>query len=215
MILLLSKTIGIMLMLITVLPVSAGRHTDYVNPFIGTDGQDGLLGNTFPGASAPFGMVQLSPDTKREPNWDCASGYYYNDSQIYGFSHTRLSGTGVSDLIDILTMPLVDDSALSPKSAFSHDDESAHPGYYQVRLSDSGINVELSATAHMGIHRYIYPKESQQYILLDLDHSAKKGDWNRRIINAQIRKLSPRVIEGYRVITGWAMMTVANSLHGM
>lgn len=192
--------------LLMVMTASAGKHTDYVNPFIGTDGQDGLLGNTFPGASVPFGMVQLSPDTKREPSWDCASGYCYNDNHIYGFSHTRLSGTGVSDLIDILTMPLVDDSSLSPQASFSHDDESAHPGYYQVRLADSGINAELSATAHMGIHRYIYPKDSPQYILLDLDHSAKKGDWNRRIINAQIRQVSQNVIEGYRVITGWAKM---------
>ena len=186
--------------------VSAERITDYVNPFIGTAPTDGLLGNTFPGPTMPFGLVQLSPDTREEPNWDCGPGYHYGDDRIYGFSHTRLSGTGVSDLIDLLLLPNTTPEADWATSLFSHDEEAARPGYYSVRLKDSGVLAELSATERVGIHRYSYPKGQPQALLVDLDHSAKKGDWDRRIIQAQLRIVSPTVIEGYRVITGWARL---------
>ena len=182
----------------------AGNYTQYVNPFIGTGAIDGgLSGNNYPGATVPFGMVQLSPDTHEAPDWYNASGYDHNDSRIYGFSHTRLSGTGASDLIDILMMPTTGDLKVS---SFSHDRETASPGYYKVHLNDEGIDAELSATTRTGLHRYSYPKGADRNIWLDVDHSANKGSWDRRIINAQIRQTAPNRLEGYRVITGWAKL---------
>ena len=187
------------------------RHVDYVNPFIGTAPTDGLLGNTFPGPTLPFGFVQLSPDTRDAPNWDCASGYHYADKQIIGFSHTRLSGTGAADFIDILLMPNTFAPARSKAdhgnwipSAFSHDTETARPGYYSVHLDDYNVFAELSATTRCGIHRYTFKGEGEQSLLIDLDHSAQKGDWNRRVIQSQLRIVSPTIIEGHRLITGWA-----------
>ncbi|MEG2403117.1 MAG: GH92 family glycosyl hydrolase, partial [Muribaculaceae bacterium] len=177
----------------------------YVNPFIGTGAiKSSLSGNNYPGATVPFGMVQLSPDTRDVPDWDCAAGYNYNDSIVYGFSHTRLSGTGASDFIDILMFPSIDGRN---HSTFSHRNESAKAGSYQVQLIDENINAELTATAHAGIHRYTFPKQaSQSQIMLDLEHSANKGSWNRRIIQSQIKVVSPTAIEGYRIITGWAKL---------
>ncbi len=185
-------------------PVSPGEFTRYVDPFIGTGAiEGGLSGNNYPGATVPFGMVQLSPDTHEAPDWFNASGYDHNDSKIYGFSHTRLSGTGASDLIDILVMPTTSDLRVS---AFSHDDEVAHPGYYMVNLTDENIKSELSATKRVGIHKYSYPAGKERNLWVDLDHSAQKGSWDRRIINAQIRQTAPNSLEGYRVITGWAKL---------
>ena len=192
------------LVLASALTAVAGTYTRYVDPFIGTGPvEGGLSGNNYPGATVPFGMVQLSPDTHEAPDWFNASGYDHNDSRIYGFSHTRLSGTGASDLIDILIMPTTGERT---ESHFSHDEEEARPGYYKVRLADEGITAELSATTHAGIHNYTYPAGSERKLWLDLDHSAQKGSWNRHIINAQIRQTSPDRIEGYRVITGWAKL---------
>lgn len=188
----------------SIFTISAGEFTQYVDPFIGTGAIDGgLSGNNYPGATTPFGMVQLSPDTHQAPDWYNASGYDHNDSHIYGFSHTRLSGTGASDLIDILLMPTTGDRK---ESSFSHDEESASPGLYRVKLADEAIDVELTATTHVGLHRYSYPAGGQRNIRIDLDHSANKGSWGRRIINAQIRQTSPTRLEGYRVITGWAKL---------
>lgn len=184
--------------------LNAAEHTKYVNPFIGTGAVHGSLsGNNYPGATLPFGMVQLSPDTREAPDWAQASGYDYNDRTIYGFSHTRLSGTGASDLIDLLLLPTSDGRT---SSAFSHETEKAHPGYYHVLLTDEGINAELTATTRTGIHRYSYPAGKEAQLLIDLDHSANKGSWNRRIINSQIRIVNDRAIEGYRIITGWAKL---------
>lgn len=182
----------------------AGEITKYVNPFIGTGAiNGGLSGNNYPGATAPFGLIQLSPDTSEAPNWGDASGYDYNRNTIYGFSHTRLSGTGASDLIDISVMPT---SSGRTSSTFTHDEEKARPGYYQVRLKDENINAELTATTRTGIHRYQYPSGREAEIILDMDHSADKGSWGRRIINAQIRLVNDHAIEGYRIITGWAKL---------
>lgn len=184
--------------------LQAGETTKYVNPFIGTGAiNGGLSGNNYPGATSPFGMIQLSPDTNEAPDWGDASGYDYNKRTIYGFSHTRLSGTGASDLIDILIMPT---SSGRTSSAFSHEEEKASPGYYQVMLKDENINAELTTTPRTGIHRYQYPTDKDAEILLDLDHSANKGSWGRRIINSQIRILNNHAVEGYRIITGWAKL---------
>ena len=184
--------------------ISAQNLTRWVNPFIGTGAvQSSLSGNNYPGATVPFGMVQLSPYTREAPDWAQASGYDYNDSIIYGFSHTRLSGTGASDFIDILLFPTMSDKR---KSSFTHQNEQARPGYYQVLLTDEKIQAELTASVHVGVHRYIYSDGGQLKLWLDLDHSANKESWNRRIIQSQIRVVSPTVVEGYRVITGWAKL---------
>ena len=189
---------------LTLATLQAGEITKYVNPFIGTGAIDGgLSGNNYPGATSPFGMIQLSPDTSEAPNWGDASGYDYNRNTIFGFSHTRLSGTGASDLIDITLMPT---SSGHTSSAFTHDEEKARPGYYQVMLKDEGINAELTTTQRNGIHRYQYPAGKDAEIILDMDHSADKGSWGRRIINSQIRILNDHAVEGYRIITGWAKL---------
>ena len=185
--------------------VTAGRFTRYVNPFIGTGAvENSLSGNCYPGATMPFGMVQLSPDTQAAPDWDKASGYDYNDSHLCGFSHTRLSGTGACDLIDLLLMPALsaDDNQWS---AVDHAKETARPGYYGIML-DTGIKAELTATTRAGIHRYTFPVGKPQFLHIDLDHSAPKTSWNRRIIQSQLRMVGPRTIEGYRIITGWAKL---------
>ena len=189
---------------LTLATLQAGEITKYVNPFIGTGAIDGgLSGNNYPGATSPFGMIQLSPDTSEAPNWGDASGYDYNRSTIFGFSHTRLSGTGASDLIDVTLMPT---SSGRTSSTFTHDEEKASPGYYQVMLKDENINVELTTTQRNGIHRYQYPVGKDAEVILDMDHSADKGSWGRRIINAQIRILNDHAVEGYRIITGWAKL---------
>ncbi len=191
----------------------------YVNPFIGTGAVDAssLSGSNFPGATVPFGFIQLSPDTQDGPD-DPASGYNYNDKTIVGFSHTHLSGTGVSDLFDVLLMPTTGEIKTIPgeedkagsgyRSTFSHKEESAKPGYYQVKLQDYNINAELTATEHAGFHRYTFPQGNEGHIILDLNHSLnKKRDyWQSRIIDAQIRQLDDKTIEGYRIITGWAQL---------
>ena len=191
---------------------------EWVNPFIGTGAvANSLSGTNYPGATVPFGMVQLSPDTRVAPDWAQASGYDYNDKQIIGFSHTRLSGTGASDFIDILLMPTTGKKFIEAKespepgtgyqSAFSHDRESASPGYYRVMLDNYGINAELTATTHVGFHRYSYPEGgTESHIVLDLDHSSNKSSWGRRIINSQIRISDSYTVEGYRIITGWAKL---------
>jgi putative alpha-1,2-mannosidase len=164
--------------------------TRYVDPFVGTGGH----GHTFPGATVPFGMVQLSPDT-RITGWDGCSGYHYSDSVIYGFSHTHLSGTGISDYGDILLMPSVGQvflNALSDErtdkgyaSKFSHQNETARPGYYSVKLDDDNILVELTATARAGLHRYTFPRTNQANILFHLSHRDKVLDSEIRIVDGK------------------------------
>lgn len=145
--------------------ISAQNLTRWVNPFIGTGAvQSSLSGNNYPGATVPFGMVQLSPDTREAPDWAQASGYDYNDSIIYGFSHTRLSGTGASDFIDILLFPTISDKR---KSTFTHQHEQARPGYYQVLLKDEKIQAELTASVHVGVHRYTCSDGDQLKLWLD------------------------------------------------
>ena len=146
------------------------KLTNYVNPFIGTDGP----GNTYPGATVPYGMVQLSPDIGI-PGWDRIAGYFYKDSIITGFSHMHLSGTGAGDLYDILVMPTnsrfktkIKDNNFMPFSSFSHEKEKASPGYYSVDLLDFGIKAELTTTARTGIHKYTFPKDDASQIHIDL-----------------------------------------------
>ena len=174
-------------------------YTSYVNPFIGTD----FTGNTYPGAQAPFGMVQLSPDNGL-PGWDRISGYFYPDSTIAGFSHTHLSGTGAGDLYDISFMPVTlpykeAEAPLGIYSKFSHDEESAYAGYYQVRLKDYHINVELTATERCGIQRYTFPK-AEAAIFLNLK-KAMNWDFTN---DSHIEVVDSVTIQGYRYSDGWA-----------
>ncbi|HEV2835508.1 MAG TPA: GH92 family glycosyl hydrolase [Pyrinomonadaceae bacterium] len=176
--------------------------TRYVDPFIGTAGH----GHTFPGATRPFGMVQLSPDT-RLTGWDGCSGYHYSDSIIYGFSHTHLSGTGISDYGDVLLMPTVGGVFLnalqngSPEkgyaSHFQHRNERASPGYYSVRLDDDDIFAELTATPRAGLHRYSFPSTSEANIIIDLTHRDK-------VLDSGLRVTGRNTIVGWRRSQAWA-----------
>lgn len=202
----------VILVLIFLLIKSSRRHrekyplTAYVNPFIGTDGH----GHTFPGATLPFGMVQLSPDT-RLTGWDGCSGYHFTDTIIYGFSHTHLSGTGISDYGDILIMPTIGGFRLKSGyidqnhkttngygSNFDKISEIAHPGYYSVFLKKYQIKAELTATKHCGFHRYIYPRFKQNTnIILDLKHRDK-------VLSSALYVVNDTEIAGYRISSGWA-----------
>lgn len=176
--------------------------TDYsalVNPFIGTD----FTGNTYPGAQAPFGMVQLSPDNGL-PGWDRIAGYYYPDSTIAGFSHTHLSGTGAGDLYDISFMPVTipyneAEAPLGIHSKFSHEDEEASAGYYSVILKDYNIKVELTATERTGVQRYTFPG-GPAAVFLDL---RKATNWDATV-DTKIEVVDSTTIEGYRFSAGWA-----------
>lgn len=172
---------------------------NYVNTFIGTGGH----GHTYPGASAPFGMMQLGPDTRLE-GWDGCSGYHYSDEYIYGFSHTHLSGTGISDYGDVLLMPTNRqifnngaDGKPGYRAHFSHDNESAEPGYYKVHLDSTNIDVELTVSKRSGIHKYQFPSADNQYVILDLVHRDK-------VLDAKIEKISDTEIVGFRHSEAWA-----------
>lgn len=174
-------------------------YTSWVNPFIGTD----YTGNTYPGAQAPFGMVQLSPDNGL-PGWDRIAGYFYPDSTIAGFSHTHLSGTGAGDLYDISFMPVTlpykeAEEPLGIYSKFSHGDEKASAGYYQVRLTDYNINVELTATERCGIQRYTFP-DARSAVILNLK-KAMNWDFTN---DSYIEIIDSVTIQGYRYSDGWA-----------
>lgn len=181
------------------------EYTDSVNVFIGTGGH----GHTFPGATLPHGMVQLSPDT-RLFGWDACSGYYYDDTSIMGFTHTHLSGTGIGDYGDILFMPVVGEKPLIAgtaekpdegyRSRFSHEQESARPGYYQVLLQDDSINVELTATLRAGLHRYTYPKASDARLIVDMEPTIH----GHQHPVTQIRVVNDSTIAGMKYTVGWA-----------
>ncbi|MGA8432364.1 MAG: GH92 family glycosyl hydrolase [Candidatus Sulfotelmatobacter sp.] len=179
--------------------------TRYVKIAIGTGGH----GHTYPGATVPFGMVQLSPDTYND-GWDWCSGYHYSDSSIMGFSHTHLSGTGASDMLDFLLMPGTGPAKTVPglrqnpgegyRSRFSHEEETAEPGYYSVRLRDYDIRAELSATERAGIHRYTFPQSDSSHFILDLLHSFG----NTPVLWANLKIVGQDTIMGGRCMKGWA-----------
>lgn len=180
---------------------TSGKHSpvDYVDPFIGT----GFHGHTYPGATVPFGAVQLSPDT-RAGNWDACAGYHYDDTTLKGFSHTHLSGTGCIDLGDILFRPTILKPDLTAESIcqpanFSHKDEKASAGYYSVILKDEGIKAELTATIHTGVHRYTYPSGKSATIIVDLAHLLD----NEYIYEAELERTAPNEIVGMRKTRGW------------
>jgi len=194
------------------------NFSQFVNPFIGTQ----RMGHTYPGATVPFGMVQLSPDTdtisyEKDGKYNgevyayCA-GYQYDDPTIVGFSHTHFSGTGHSDLGDFLVMPTTGDLQLNPgvaanpasgyRSAYSHENETAQPAYYKVLLEDDSILAELTATTRVGFHRYTFPETENAHIILDLMHGIYNyGDKN---VWTFIRVENDSTVTGFRQTSGWA-----------
>jgi predicted alpha-1,2-mannosidase len=201
----LNKFILIALLIMLAACHDACRHDvlDLVNPFVGTDGH----GHTFPGASVPFGMVQLSPDTRKD-NWDACSGYHYSDTAILGFSHTHLSGTGVGDYGDIRFMPMSGNLQIRPgkedepgyRSKFSHNKEKASPGYYKVFLEDSRINAEFTVTSRCGFHQYTFPESAESYILIDLTESVM----SEKNPELSVQVINDHEISGFRRSSGWA-----------
>jgi predicted alpha-1,2-mannosidase len=194
-------------------------YTQFVNPFIGTS----KMGHVFPGATAPFGMVQLSPQTNFEvmhnedgsyntETYEYCAGYQYRDSTIIGFAHTNFSGTGHSDLGDFLVMPTIGNLVLDPLeteegkkgfySVFSHDNEEASPGYYKVDLDSYNIKAELTASERAGFHQYTFPESDDAHIILDLVYNVYHHD-NKNVWTF-IRVENDSLITGYRQTKGWA-----------
>lgn len=196
----------------------ANDPVQYVDPMIGT----ARMGHTYPGATAPFGMVQLSPDTDTIPYavngkytgdvYRYCAGYQYEDKTIVGFSHTHFSGTGHSDLGDFLVMPSVGELQLNPgtadrpesgyRSTFSHDNETAEAGYYRVKLDEHDITAELTATTRVGMHQYTFPASAEAHIILDLMHGIYNYD--EKTTWAFIRVENDTLVTGYRSTNGWA-----------
>ena len=194
------------------------NYIRYVNPLIGTQ----KMGHTYPGATVPFGSVQLSPDTDQQPHniggkynkdaYKYCAGYQYDDRSIVGFSHTHFSGTGHSDLGDFLVMPTVGELQLEPgskadpssgfRSAFSHANETAEPAYYKVRLDDHNILAEMTATTRVGFHQYTFPRSDNAHIILDLMHGIYNYD--DKNVWTFVRVENDRTIVGYRQTNGWA-----------
>lgn len=207
------KAIFFLLFLACLVSLSAQQEAaNWVNPMIGTGGH----GHTFPGATLPFGGVQLSPDTD-DTGWDWCSGYNYADASIMGFSHTHLSGTGISDLADILIMPYIGSPQLLPgekeggdqagyRSAFSHDTELASPGYYRVLLEKQGILAELTVDEQHGYHRYTFPDSDSAKITIDLQHGLDRHrTWlTERVLDAELIVQDTKTLRGHRISSGWA-----------
>jgi predicted alpha-1,2-mannosidase len=174
----------------------AQNFAKHVNPFIGTGGH----GHTFPGTTVPYGMVQLSPDTRIDGSWDGCGGYHYSDSTIYGFSHTHLNGTGVSDYGDIMLIPTMGEPSFDHKiyaSTFSHANEKASAGFYSVKLDKHDIDVRLTASTRVGFHEYTFNKDGQANIILDLNHRDK-------LLEGSIRVIDDNTIEVLRRSEAWA-----------
>jgi len=208
-----------LLMLTSIQVTAQERRIDYVNPFSGTKS----MGHTFPGACAPFGAVQLSPDTEMIPHnidgkyqadaYRYCAGYQYDDKTIVGFSHTHFNGTGHSDLGDILIMPTTGHvqldmgTAEAPESGyrsrFSHDREEASPGYYSVMLDDYNIKAELTATSRAGIHKYTFPK-GEGHLILDLAYGIY--NYEGKVLMANLRVEDDYTLTGYRITRGWSRM---------
>jgi predicted alpha-1,2-mannosidase len=170
-------------------------YTQFVNPFIGTGGH----GHTFPGATVPFGMVQLSPDTRIDGSWDGCSGYHYSDKKIYGFSHTHLSGTGCSDYGDVMLMPITGKASIQKEkyaATFKHENEKAEAGFYSIQL-DNKIKAEFTTSTRAGFHKYTFPSTKGGSIIIDLTHRDKS-------LESYLKITGKNTIEGMRVSEAWA-----------
>ena len=190
---------------------AARGSTQFVDVFIATGGH----GHCYPGATTPFGMVQLSPDTG-VGDWDHCSGYHHDDTSIMGFSHTHLSGTGAADLLDILLMPGTGPARIDPgpkenptsgyRSRFSHSTERGEPGYYTVYLEDPKVLAELTATPRVGLHRYTFPADPTSHFILDLAHGTIDPPQRMycNVITAELHVVSNDTITGGRRVQEWA-----------
>ena len=190
------KLISSLFVIVVVLSAGAQQRTKKVDVFLGTGGH----GHVYPGATVPFGMVQLSPDNG-ETGWDWCSGYHYSSNTIAGFSHTHLSGTGIGDWCDISLLPLTDTLQIRNskiKIPFSHANESGKPGYYQVKL-DNGINCELTATNRTGYHQYRFPGATG-WLRFDMGFAI---NWDQST-DGSLQLLNDSTLIGYRYSTGWA-----------
>jgi predicted alpha-1,2-mannosidase len=205
-----ARVLVLLAALIASIPFAHGKEprlSDYIRPFVGTQGE----GNTYPGPSAPFGMIQLSPDTDKFL-WETASGYEYTDPTIMGFSLTHLSGTGIPDLGDFLFMPQLGKPEFIPgtkdhpdegyQSKFLHADEAASAGYYRVKLQKSGVTVELAAGERAGLLRFTFPESDQASIMTDLAHVLSGGRW--RASQSHVRIEDDSTVTGFHLINGWA-----------
>lgn len=212
------RTGALLLFLAATLVAQQPNHIQYVNPLIGTR----KMGHTFPGATVPFGSVQLSPDTDEQPyliggrynkdTYRYCAGYQYDDREIVGFSHTHFSGTGHSDLGDFLIMPAVGDLQLEPgtkgdpktgfRSTFSHATEVAQPDYYKVLLEDDDILAEMTATTRVGFHQYTFPASDNAHIILDLMHGIYNFD--EKNVWTFVRVENDHTVVGFRQTNGWA-----------
>ncbi len=225
------NTLVVLLVLIlqpAALAQKAGNYIKYVNPLIGTQ----KMGHTYPGATVPFGSVQLSPDTDQQPHniggkynkdaYKYCAGYQYDDREIVGFSHTHFSGTGHSDLGDFLIMPSVGELQLEPgekgdaksgfRSAFEHANETAEPAYYKVLLEDDNILAEMTATTRVGFHQYTFPASDNAHIILDLMHGIYNYD--DKNVWTFVRVENDHTIVGYRQALA-ATMTVGKCQPGI
>ena len=190
------KNFLVVLFLLISISSSAQNKHQYVNPFIGTGGH----GHTYPGATVPFGMVQLSPDTRIDGSWDGCSGYHYSDNVIYGFSHTHLNGTGVSDFGDIMIMPTMGEVSFDNKnysSTFLHANEKASAGFYAVKLDKHNIDVSLTSSTRVGMHQYTFNKSGQANIIIDLNHRDK-------LLYGDIKIIDKQTIQILRRSEAWA-----------
>ncbi len=191
-------TITLLILLLFCINATAQqRLISFVDPFIGTGGH----GHVYPGATVPFGTVQLSPDNGTQ-GWDWCSGYHYSDTIIAGFSHTHLSGTGIGDLIDISFLPLTSAEGFNKehRARFNHKEERANPGYYYVKLQDSKIDVELTAGMHVGYHRYAFPQGENAYLKIDPSFAI---NWDRAV-DCYIKQVDAYTVIGYKRSKGWA-----------
>ena len=170
----------------------------YVDPFIGT----GFHGHTFPGPTRPNAMVQLSPDTQLL-GWDASSGYHADDSVIYAFSHTHLSGTGIGDLGDVAILPYSGTKEAKPIATFSKENEIASPGFYQVKLDNFDIDVELTSTDRVGFHKYTYKNGDDRNVMLDLAHILQPN-WGHSLVSNDVSLVSNEEIRGTIRTKGWA-----------
>lgn len=182
------------------------RLTDFVDPFIGT----AYHGHTYPGAAYPFGQIQLSPDNGTQ-GWDWCSGYHYSDSVLAGFSHLHLSGTGIGDLADLSFLPVTEpvtftigetneDFVNRYSGKYSHDDESASPGYYSVKLKNNGVKAEMTVTERVGFHRYSFPEQGEKNLIINLGFAI---NWDKPY-KTDITVVDNHLVTGTRLSTGWA-----------
>jgi predicted alpha-1,2-mannosidase len=190
------KKYSLLLFILFSITSNSQTYSKYVNPMIGTGGH----GHTYPGATVPFGMVQLSPDTRIDGSWDGCSGYHYDDSIIYGFSHTHLNGTGCTDYGDIMLMPTMGEPTFIPKeyaSSFSHSNEKATAGFYSVKLDKDNIDVRLTASTRVGFQEYTFNKAGNANIILDLNHRDK-------LLYGDVHIIDSKTIEILRRSEAWA-----------